>query len=253
MAGSHRPTTDENALITTRNKGWTIDELALAGPEHLDAGYVAAYDLKAGVDWTQEVERLRELGLAPSKTLVDLGTGTGGLALAAAHLAGRIVAVDISAPMLAEVRKRAHELGVTNVECVQAGLLTYAHDGQPADMVYCRHVLHHLPDFWKALALKRAASILQRGGFLLLRDLVFSSSLETVEDRIDNWLAEASTQPGIGWSRNELVTHLRDEYSTFSWLLEPMLEQAGFEIQQVEFSASQIFADYVCVRRQDEL
>jgi len=38
-----------------------------------------------------------------------------------------------------------------NVEPVQAGFLTYQHVGE-ADFVYSRFALHHLPDFWKAVA-----------------------------------------------------------------------------------------------------
>ncbi|HEY7033511.1 MAG TPA: hypothetical protein VH482_19400, partial [Thermomicrobiales bacterium] len=72
---------------------WYLDEFAHAGPEHLDEAYVAAYDQKAGVDWEAELADLRGLGLDGSSTLVDLGAGTGGLALAAAPVCRRVVAV----------------------------------------------------------------------------------------------------------------------------------------------------------------
>ncbi len=52
----------------------------------------------------------------------------------------------------------------------------------------------------------------------------------------------------MGWTRAELETHLRDEYSTFTWLFEPMLVQAGFEVREATYSESRIYADYVCVR-----
>jgi ubiquinone/menaquinone biosynthesis C-methylase UbiE len=228
--------------------GWYLDEFVNAGPEHLDAAYVASYDRKAGTDWAAELAHLRGLGLGASSTLVDLGAGTGGLALAAAPLSGRVVAVDVSPAMLTVLRERAEGAGLRNLECVHAGLLTYEHTGDPADFVYSRHALHHLPDFWKALALARTAAMLRPGGVLRLRDLVFSCDLGAAVPTIEAWLAGASTQPGVGWSRAELETHLREEYSTFSWLLEPMLAQAGFAIEQVEYSDSRIFADYVCVK-----
>jgi RNA polymerase primary sigma factor len=44
--------------------------------------------------------------------------------------------------------------------------------------------------------------------------------------------------------REELEAHLREEHSTFTWLLEPMLERAGFEIVGASFSASRVFAAY---------
>jgi SAM-dependent methyltransferase len=227
---------------------WYLDEFAHAGPEHLDEAYVAAYDQKAGVDWEAELADLRGLGLDGSSTLVDLGAGTGGLALAAAPVCRRVVAVDVSPAMIKVLRDRAAQAGLGNLECVHAGLLTYGHTGESADFVYSRHALHHLPDFWKAIALARMAAILRPGGVLRLRDLIFSCALGETGSTIEAWLGGASTQPGIGWSRAELATHLRDEYSTFSWLLEPMLEHAGFVIQRAEYSDSRIFADYACVK-----
>jgi SAM-dependent methyltransferase len=229
------------------NPSWYLDEFAHAGPEHLDEAYVEGYDRKAGTDWDAEVAELRDLGLDETKMLVDLGAGTGGLALAAAPFCLRVVAADVSPAMLAVIRDLALRQGLRNVEIVQSGLLSYEHDGEPADFVYSRHALHHLPDFWKAIALRRIAAILKPGGIFRMRDLIFSDSLDEVDRTIEAWLAGASTQPGVGWSRPELETHLRDEFSTFSWLLEPMLAQAGFTIQ-VNNSASKIYADYVCVK-----
>jgi SAM-dependent methyltransferase len=228
---------------------WYLDESAHAGPEHLDAAYVAAYDRKAGVDWATEVALLETLGLDETSVLVDLGAATGGLALAAARRCRRVVAVDVSPAMLAVLRDRAAASGLANLECVQAGLLTYDHSGETADIVYSRHVLHHLPDFWKAIVLQRIAAMVRPGGILYLRDLIFSCPLAQVHNVIEGWLAGASTVPGVGWPRSELETHLREEYSTFDWLLAPMIEQAGFDIRGVEYSDSQIFTAYACVKR----
>jgi ubiquinone/menaquinone biosynthesis C-methylase UbiE len=228
--------------------GWFLDEFAHAGPEHLDDAYVATYDQKAGVDWAAEIGQLQGLGLDATSTLIDIGAGTGGLALAAAPLSRRVVAVDVSPAMLTMLRDRANRLGLRNLECVQAGLLTYEHNGELADFVYSRHALHHLSDFWKAMALERIASMLRPGGVLRLRDLIFSCEPRDAERTIEAWLAAATASPASGWTRAELETHLREEYSTFSWLLEAMLERVGFSIQQVEYSDSRIFADYVCVK-----
>src|SRR6185503_7468200 len=60
---------------------WYPDELAHAGPEHLDEAYVAGYDRKAGPESGEDLALLRELGLGERHTLVDLGAGTGSLAL----------------------------------------------------------------------------------------------------------------------------------------------------------------------------
>jgi SAM-dependent methyltransferase len=227
---------------------WFPDELARAGPEHLDPAYAAAYDRKAGFDPAEDVARLRRLGLDEAATLVDLGSGTGALALAAASLCRRVVAVDVSAAMLDVTREERARRGVTNLELVQAGFLTYEHRADPADFVYSRNALHHLPDFWKAIALRRIGDFLRPGGVLFLRDLVFSFDLGEAAGAIETWLAGASDDPAEGWTRSELEEHLREEHSTFTWLLEPMLERAGFEIRDADYRAG-AYASYVCVHR----
>jgi SAM-dependent methyltransferase len=153
---------------------WYPDELVHAGPEHLDAAYVAGYDRKAGPEWTDDLALLRALGLGGDRTLVDLGAGTGMLATAAAPLCRRVVAVDVSPAMVAVLRDRAEQLGLRNLECVPRGLLSYERQGEPADFVYTRNTLHHLPDFWKVVALQRIAAMLRPDGILRLRDLIFS-------------------------------------------------------------------------------
>jgi SAM-dependent methyltransferase len=227
---------------------WFPDELARAGEEHLDPAYVAAYDRKTGFDPADDVALLRRLGLDETATLVDLGAGTGALALAAAPFCRRVVAVDVSQAMLDFGGKEAARLGVDNVEWVQDGFLTYEHRGDPADVVYSRNALHHLPDFWKALALDRITEFLRPGGILRLHDIVYSVGPAEVPTAVEAWLANAAERPEEGWTRAELKTHLRDEHSTFSWLLEPMLERTGFEIRDVSYRMS-VYAAYVCVHR----
>ena len=219
------------------------DELALAGREHLDPAYVEGYDAKAAFDPAGDLEELRELGLDADATLVDLGAGTGTFALAAAAVCRRVVAVDVSPAMVAALRSRA--AGLENVEVVEAGFLTYRHMGAPAHFVYTRNALHHLPDAWKAVALSRVAGMLCAGGVLRLRDLVYACDPEELDDVVSAWVDAGTERPEDGWTRAEREEHVRDEFSTFSWLLEEMLARAGFDVERAEFR-SRIYADYVC-------
>ena len=230
--------------------GNLLREIALAGPEHLDAAYVAGYDRKARFDPADDLEALRGHGLGAGSTLVDLGAGTGTFAIAAARVCARVVAVDVSQAMLDAARRKAGAAGVTNVECVHAGFLTYDHEGDAPGFVYTRNALHHLPDFWKAVALSRIAALLRPGGTLLLRDLVFSYDLPEAEERIAEWIRQAATsRPEDGWTRHELETHLRDEHSTFTWLLEPMIAHAGLDIVSADHEPIGAYARYVCTKR----
>ena len=227
---------------------WTLDEPAHAGLEHLDPAFVAAYDRKSGFDPSADVELLLDRGLDRSSTVVDLGAGTGTFALAAATAFGRVVAVDVSLPMLDVLRTRAAELGVTNVEVVHAGMLRYEHDGAPADAVFTRNVLHQVPDFWKAIALGRAARVLRPGGILRLRDLAYDFAPGEADEVFTSWLDGAVDDPADGYTAEELADHIRTEHSTFRWLLEPLLDAAGFEIVDVEYRR-RVYGAYTCVRR----
>lgn len=222
--------------------GWLLDERAHAGPEHLEAGYVAKYDAKTQLDLEAALGRLRGHGLGPDTVLVDVGCGTGLLAVAAASEAGRVVGVDPSPAML-EVARRQSDA----VEWVEAGFLTYEHEGNPPQLVHSRNALHHLPDFWKGVALARLADLLSPGGVLVLSDLVYDFEPGEADLRIEDWLAGAAPTPAEGWTRDELETHIRDEHSTFAWLLEALLEHAGFETLERDVRAG-IYATYVCRR-----
>jgi SAM-dependent methyltransferase len=222
--------------------GWRLDERTHAGPEHLDPGYVADYDAKTQLDLETALRLLRRHGLGADATFVDLGCGTGLLGAAAAPEAGRVVGVDPSAAMLRVARDRSEA-----VEWVEAGFLTYEHEGDPPQLVHSRHALHHLPDFWKGVALARIHALLAPGGALVLRDLVYDFEPAEAERDIERWLAGAAPSPAAGWTRRELEAHVREEHSTFAWLLEPLLTHAGFEILERDVSG-RIYATYVCRR-----
>jgi ubiquinone/menaquinone biosynthesis C-methylase UbiE len=187
--------------------------------------------------------------LHPASTVVDIGAGTGQFALAAAGACERVVAVDVSPVMLARLAAKAKLEAPDNLELVSAGFLSYEHSGPPADVVYSRYALHHLPDFWKAIALCRVADMLRPGGVLRLWDAVYHFEPREAEARIDGWIADTLTAENEhGWTRAELAEHVRDEHSTYTWLLEAMVERAGFEITDARFSRSGIFARYLCRR-----
>lgn len=227
---------------------WFPDELAHAGDEHLDPEYAEGYDRKAATDPTEDVALLRGLGLNETHTLVDFGAGTGEFVLAAASFCRRVIAVDVSGAMLAILGEKSARLGIGNIERVRSGFLTYEHQGEPADVVYSRHALHHLSDFWKALALNRIASTLKPEGVLLLRDLVYSFDPEDAESVIGAWIGRAADQPECGWTRTELEKDIREEHITFSWLLEPLLERAGFSIRDSTYDGTRVYAAYTCVK-----
>jgi len=226
--------------------GWVLDELATAGRENLDPGHVSLYDEKEDSGAADEVKLLQSLGLRTEDTVVDLGAGTGQFTLAVAPVCARVVVVDVSPLMLDLVRAKVAEAGLANVEVVEAGFLSYSHAGPPADLVYSRWALHHIPDFWKSIALHRMRGMLRVGGLLRLADLVYCFEPAEAEERLEAWCATLPVDAGAGeWVRADIEEHVRDEHSTYAWLLEPMIERAGFRIEGAEYSTDAVVARYV--------
>ena len=225
-----------------------IDELTHAGAEHLDPGFVAAYERKQDFDPGPDVAVLVGCGLGADSTLVDLGAGTGRLARAAAEVFGRVVAVDISPVMLDALERSVIDAGLVNVECVRGGFLSYEHGGPPADAAYTRNALHHLPDFWKGIALERVARMLEPGGVLVVRDLLYDFRPDEADDVFDRWFGGAVDDPTRGYTRSDFVEHIRTEHSTYRWLFEPLLDAAGFDILEVEYRRS-VYGAYTCTKR----
>ena len=205
------------------------------------SGTTAKMDARAA----DEVELLRSWGLDESSVVVDLGCGTGQFALAAAAVCRRVVAVDVSPVMRERLRTKLDESAVDNVEIAAAGFLTYDHAGDRADIVYSRYALHHLPDFWKVVALRRVRSMLRPGGIFRLWDVVYGFDPDEADERIEAWCAPFGDEVEGDWARWEMEEHVRDEHSTFTWLLEAMFERTGFTVEVADYSDDGFDARYL--------
>lgn len=224
---------------------WWPDELDHAGAEHLDADFVAGYDAKQQFDPSDDLASLVRLGLDATTRILDLAAGTGTFAGAAASTGAEVTAIDVSPVMIDRLDTRFES--VSNVHVVRAGFLSYEHTGEPFDIVYCRNALHQLPDFWKVIALRRIAGWLKPGGILVLRDLVYDLAPDEIDAAFQAWFERAVEDPAAGYTADDFAEHVRTEHSTFTWLLEPMLERTGFTIVDREVRAH-VYAGYTCRR-----
>ena len=226
---------------------WRWDETVAINRDFGDRAVVAAYDERhrkfRDIDG-ENAAILARLELKPGEVAADFGCGTGAFARAAARRCGTVYAIDLSAAMLDYVGWKAREEGLANIICRPGGFLTYAHDGPPFDVLHTSLALHHLPDFWKQQALERLAGMLKPGGKLHLMDVVFQA--ENRAANIDAWIAAMAAKGGAEVA-DSIRAHVAKEYSTFTWILEGLLERAGFRIDHAEHSGG-VLAHYYCTR-----
>ena len=131
------------------------------------AAYVTSPLHAAGED----LDRLLAWGAARrGDRVLDVATGGGHTALAFAGIARRVVAYDLTEPMLAAARAHVQNRGAANVDFVagDAGALPFRDES--FDVVTCRTAAHHFADV--AAAVRQIQRVLRPGGSLLLQDIL---------------------------------------------------------------------------------
>ena len=105
---------------------------------------------------------LKMLGVQRGWRIADIGCGNGVLATEAALMGAEVDAIDISPAMLALAEIYARDRKAP-VRTQSAGLLSFAYRPNSYDLIVSEFTLHHLPDFWKAVAMSRIYRALKPG------------------------------------------------------------------------------------------
>ena len=189
---------------------------------------------------TEDVDFYVEEAVSAGGPVVELGVGTGRIAVPSALAGVRVIGVDSSAAMLEVCRRRALEAGVSDLVDLRLG--DYR---RPSVEGRCRLVtspfrayLHLHTDEERLDAFRAAFELLEPGGRLAFD--VFAPSREDIRETNRRWLER---EPGI-WERADwrplerrLDLSVRGEAGettmALAWLppeeWRRLLEQAGFE------------------------
>ena len=133
---------------TTEEHAARFDEKAAAYDERQDSEeYRAAASLV-----------VKHADPTPEDIVLDLGTGTGAIALALAPDAERVLGRDVSAGMMEEARAKADEVGIDNLALAEGTFREPAVD-DPIDVVVSNFAMHHLADDEKREAIETIAGL----------------------------------------------------------------------------------------------
>jgi ubiquinone/menaquinone biosynthesis C-methylase UbiE len=228
---------------------WTYNEEKHCGVDYSDEKHANIYDSLHQQFRSYEKEfkdMLEFLGLSNTQemSVIDLGCGTGASTIFASNKFKTTFAVDVSNAMISKAQKKAVAGNIKNVEFHTGGFLSYEHNSESVDLIIAKHSFHHLPDFWKQIALFRMNKMIKNNGVFYLCDVVFNLESSDYKTKIDNWVAGFEELAGTELS-TEVQTHIRDEFSTFDWILEAMFGKAGFNVEKKR-STDGFITEYLC-------
>lgn len=115
--------------------------------------------------WEEAVTELVDDG--QGKTALDIGTGTGQLAIYLARSGFQTTGIDISGAMIYQARQKSNELGLNINFCIQDAENTRFPE-DTFDVVVSRNILWTLPDPDKAV--REWRRILKPGGKIIISD-----------------------------------------------------------------------------------
>jgi ubiquinone/menaquinone biosynthesis C-methylase UbiE len=207
---------------------WQWNEMQQVGTDYADMREVEIYETRMSTlrDIDNENENiLRTLALPTGSEILEIGCGTGRFSRKAAASGYRVAAADVSQIMIDYVAMKAIQENAGEIELRHAGFLMMDFPENHFNAVVTVAALHHLPDVWKQIAFDNIFRCLKPGGQLLLRDVIFSFGESNYMDYFNKFIRDmpdALKQGATG--------HVAREYSTFDWIIEGLLQRAGFEI-----------------------
>jgi ubiquinone/menaquinone biosynthesis C-methylase UbiE len=174
------------------------------GPERLapacEHGWFARARRSRSKNWDEHLENVEQMArsagfralrdriltlasLQPSDRLLDIGSGTGLLALAAAPHVASVGALDASPAMCRYLQERLECLATGTVQVILGTATDVPLGDGSVDVVLSNYCFHHLDDVEKHRALREIRRVLIPGGRLVFGDMMFRLSVLSRRDR----------------------------------------------------------------------
>ena len=237
------------SVVSNKNyMNWQYNEFKQVGKDYSQKEEVEVYEKTHSQfrDILQESKELiNNLNISANDTLVDFGSGTGVFAIEAAKKCKKVYAVDISPKMLDYAQQKAQKESISNLEFVHSGFLNFSTESNSVDFITSTFSFHHLPDFWKKIALKNMRDILKTGGILYIKDVVIEDTEPL--NNIAEFITE-QTKLGGDFLKEDAELHFKEEFSTYDWIIESMFEKTSFEILNKEMDIG-LIASYTCKKK----
>jgi tetratricopeptide (TPR) repeat protein/2-polyprenyl-3-methyl-5-hydroxy-6-metoxy-1,4-benzoquinol methylase len=148
---------------------------------------------------------------APQILIAGCGTGQQSIHVATCFKGCNVLAVDLSLSSLSYAKRKADELGVNNIEYMQADILSLVNLSQQFDIIQCAGVLHHMENpmvGWKVLAER-----LRPGGLMMIG--LYSETARKHITKVRNEIIQsaiASDESSIKSFRSRIMQSKDEQY-----------------------------------------
>jgi SAM-dependent methyltransferase len=140
---------------------------------------------------------LEEVDAGPGVRALDLGCGTGRLAIPLGERGAEVLAVDVSPAMVHQLEMQAKARGVDSIRGVAMPIEGLYLPPGSFDLVVSNYALHHLRDADKVRLVEAAFGWLRPGGRLVIADMMLGRGATTRDRAIIASKVRAMARKGL--------------------------------------------------------
>jgi len=207
--------------------------------------------------YRQLIERIVELANPNGDDVVlDIGTGTGALAMEFAPKVKKVIAIDISEEMLKTAKEKLEKEGITNVE-FNVGGFADPNISEKVDLIVSNLAFEWIPDRDKRTAIDKMHGLLNDSGKIVLGERMFVADpqkqperlTQAMQDMMSEFLGKpmsksemeqeiekikAKIDPKAAAKMEEEIRRDHSEIMGRAENLKRLFEERGFIIEKVE-------------------